>query len=193
MTHALCGVVVPMGTTRDDAHDLVAAALEPFREEWHEGPTEDEGWFSGFWDWWCIGGRYTGRYSEYDPLQDDANYETCWLCHGTGERADGLSGPGNCNGCAKGGVAGLTGTGRMLLHPPKFQPCPDDVVPVKVLVNNPGIGLPLRIVFPDGTATEEEGPWTKPGAPDRDAWDAEMAERLRPFIDMALVVVDTHS
>lgn len=179
MSHVLTGVVVPPDTTRETAHEAVDPLLAPF----YEGASDD-----GWWDWWCVGGRFTGRYSEYDAQQDQANYETCWLCHGTGERADGLSGPGNCNGCCK-GHGDLTGTGRSLLHPPKWKPCPDDVVPVKVLVNNPGVGLPPRIVFPDGTCSDE-GPWSD--GDERKAWNIAMAERLSEYLDMALVVVDCH-
>lgn len=46
------------------------------------------------------------------PHKDPANFETCWLCDGTGVRTDGLSGNG-CNGC--------DGTGRKLKHAPKWK------------------------------------------------------------------------
>jgi hypothetical protein len=181
--HMLCGVIVPSGTTLDEAHDLVAALMEPHREVY---PDDEDAEPVGWWDSWQIGGRYVGRYSDYDPRQDPANFEVCRLCGGTGERSDGLSGPGNCNGCC--GTNGdkprtLRGTGRAMLWPTQWKPCPDDVVPVKVLVNNPGIGLPLRVVFPDGTATDER-PWANPG---------DLVELLRPHEDHALVVVDYHA
>jgi hypothetical protein len=187
--HSLTGVVVPMSTTRATAHE----AVEPLMAPYCEAPPPDHIYNeSGWWDWWCVGGRYTGRYSEYAPTRDDDNYEVCWLCHGTGERFDGRSGPGNCNGCCKGGEAGLTGTGRSLKHAPDWKPCEDDVVPVRVLVNNPRVGLPLWVVLPDGTA-HGEGPWAEPGTEERNIWDEKVAELLRPYSDMALVVVDIHS
>lgn len=58
------------------------------------------------WDWWTVGGRYTGKLAAgYDPAKDPANTETCWLCGGTGKRTDMLVENG-CNGC--------DGTGRKL-------------------------------------------------------------------------------
>lgn len=38
------------------------------------------------WDWFSIGGRYTGRMGGYDPQKDSKNYETCFICNGTGTR-----------------------------------------------------------------------------------------------------------
>ncbi len=52
-----------------------------------------------WWDWWTIGGRYTGCLNDaYDPKKDEANIETCSLCQGTGKRAD-MEVANGCNGC----------------------------------------------------------------------------------------------
>lgn len=40
------------------------------------------------WDWWSIGGRWTGKLTGYDPAKDMANYKACWICKSTGTRAD---------------------------------------------------------------------------------------------------------
>lgn len=40
------------------------------------------------WDWWTVGGRWTGLFSDYDPTKDPANLEVCTLCCGTGDRDD---------------------------------------------------------------------------------------------------------
>lgn len=40
------------------------------------------------WDWWTIGGRWTGTLDKYEPHKDRANYEKCDLCNGTGLRND---------------------------------------------------------------------------------------------------------
>ncbi len=40
------------------------------------------------WDWWVIGGRWTGMFSDYDGEQDPRNYSVCDLCGGTGTRPD---------------------------------------------------------------------------------------------------------
>lgn len=57
------------------------------------------------WDWWQIGGRYTGKFvPNYDPETDKANQEVCWLCRGTGKRPDMVVANG-CNGCSGSGIA----------------------------------------------------------------------------------------
>ena len=56
------------------------------------------------WDWYQIGGRWTGMLVPYyDPEKDSANRETCTLCNGTGKRAD-MPGQDKCNGCAGTGI-----------------------------------------------------------------------------------------
>ncbi|TCL90327.1 hypothetical protein C8J38_10843 [Rhizobium sp. PP-WC-2G-219] len=72
------------------------------------------------WDWWQLGGRYSGRLAAgYDPEKDPANIETCWLCQGTGKRSDEIAVQcrvGNpeytCNGC--------DGKGRSVKWPSKW-------------------------------------------------------------------------
>ncbi len=64
------------------------------------------------WDWWQIGGRWTGLLTPaYDPTEDPANKETCLLCQGTGMRNDEigqnfrLKNPDyKCNGCDGAGI-----------------------------------------------------------------------------------------
>lgn len=60
------------------------------------------------WDWWSVGGRWSGLLAPaYDPHTDPENFETCWLCQGTGKRSD-LEVANGCNACG--------GTGRKLKH-----------------------------------------------------------------------------
>jgi hypothetical protein len=41
------------------------------------------------WDWWHLGGRYSGRLAAgYDPDADPDNIITCSSCEGTGDRTD---------------------------------------------------------------------------------------------------------
>lgn len=40
------------------------------------------------WDWWSVGGRWTGMLSGYDPEDDPANREICSICGGAGMRND---------------------------------------------------------------------------------------------------------
>jgi hypothetical protein len=59
------------------------------------------------WDWWVVGGRWSGFLDNYNPHDDPSNVETCEQCNGTGKRDDKLGRelrkkePGyTCNGCA---------------------------------------------------------------------------------------------
>lgn len=44
------------------------------------------------WDWWCVGGRWTGLFSDYDAGKDPRNWSVCNLCGGTGTRPDMIHG-----------------------------------------------------------------------------------------------------
>lgn len=85
------------------------------------GPDEDNG---GFWDWYQIGGRWTGTFDGYDPGKDPDNLETCELCGGTGERTD-RSVANGCNSC--------NGTGTVEKWPTRWKQHPGDVIPIENL------------------------------------------------------------
>jgi hypothetical protein len=82
------------------------------------------------WDWYQVGGRWSGAFDDYDPETDPANIETCDLCHGTGDRAD-LDPPewkakcGGCNGCQ--------GKGKRAKWPTQWKQHAGDVIPVEQL------------------------------------------------------------
>lgn len=114
--HYYALVVIPAD---GDLTERVAEAMEPVRED------DDT---MGLWDWYQIGGRYTGRLSGYDAFSDPDNRERCFLCGGTGKRMDEigvqhrLANPGyTCNGC--------DGAGRRIKHASQFAPHDGDVVP----------------------------------------------------------------
>jgi hypothetical protein len=65
--HSAVLVIVPQD-------GFVADALAPFRDV--------------EFDYYVIGGRFTGLFDGYDPRQDSDNYETCVLCNGTGRRLE---------------------------------------------------------------------------------------------------------
>jgi len=48
--------------------------------------SEDGG--DGKYDWYQLGGRFTGYFTDYNPNTDPKNVETCGLCEGTGMRND---------------------------------------------------------------------------------------------------------
>ena len=92
------------------ASAIVAISPEQIREhgelykaiEWNMEPFNEHEWFGdgSRWDWYTIGGRYTGKFiPDYNPETDPDNIEVCWLCHGTGKRTDMVVFNG-CNGCA---------------------------------------------------------------------------------------------
>lgn len=65
----------------------------------------------GTWDFWQIGGRWTGVLDDYDPEKDIDNIEVCNICGGTGKRMDRLGimhrledPEYGCNGCQGRGV-----------------------------------------------------------------------------------------
>lgn len=85
-----------------NVEEAVKHQMEPF--------DENGTWFreGSRWDWWSIGGRYSGRFAPvgYSPTADPANYEQCHLCNGTGMRNDPLGREARqrdpaytCNGC----------------------------------------------------------------------------------------------
>jgi hypothetical protein len=98
------------------------------------------------WDWFQVGGRWTGTFTGYDPEKDGSNTETCFLCRGTGLRDDAigtqmrLEDPGyKCNGCQ--------GTGKAVKWPTGWRKYDGDVMPVSML---PGDFVPYALVTPDG-------------------------------------------
>lgn len=108
-----------------DIEQAVAWEMQPFDEN-------DECFRDGSrWDWYVIGGRFTGKLSTYDPYVDEANMETCWLCRGTGIRPNGREEFGEewfkaCNGCN--GCSGKGKTVKSRLN--KFS---GDIIQVKQL------------------------------------------------------------
>jgi len=98
---------------------------------------------NGFWDWWQIGGRWTGTHTDYDPTKDERNIEMCWICHGTGYRNDELgqrerrkNPTYTCNGCGEYDSEnqqwkhGPYGKGRSLKWPTSWAEYKGDILPI---------------------------------------------------------------
>lgn len=127
--HAHAEVWIP---TADDYVRQVTQILAPHevREDVDEG---------GFWDWWQIGGRYTGEGSEYRPEMDERNYKKCHWCNGTGMRSDAIGIAARsrdptytCNACGDvnadvGWTHGLMGPGKELKWPTEWIDVPENV------------------------------------------------------------------
>lgn len=76
------------------------------------------------WDWYQIGGRWTGTFDGYNPNKDPKNIHTCEWCKGTGKRTDMVVENG-CNGCG--------GTGKAVKWPSDWKTRKGDTLPVKKL------------------------------------------------------------
>jgi hypothetical protein len=82
------------------------------------------------WDWYQIGGRWTGLFDGYNPEKNPANIEICKSCNGTGDRKD-LKPPewkkkcGGCNVCG--------GTGKSIKWPTQWGFRNEDIIFVEKL------------------------------------------------------------
>lgn len=98
------------------AHGIGYATMDAAAEAWCSATLHEDGRYykrtnpNARWDWWQVGGRYTGKLSPgYDPEKDPTNWETCRLCAGSpGRRLPALittpeeigsDGKIPCNGC----------------------------------------------------------------------------------------------
>ena len=103
--------------TREHIEALVEHALEDFRD--------------AEWDWYQIGGRWTGHFDGYKPESDPRNVEVCDLCGGTGDRATFRGEPKEhqhetgCNGCL--------GKGTRAKWPTQWTKHDGDIRPVELL------------------------------------------------------------
>lgn len=129
-----------------DVAEQIKKAMAPHEEEY----SEDTDSFSGFWDWYQIGGRWTGVHNpDYEPEQDPQNIEKCDLCHGTGFRADEVGASARakqpeytCNGCGtfdeetRKWTHGPHGPGRRVKWPTQWASCKFDLMPVSDIRND---------------------------------------------------------
>src|SRR6266581_3840490 len=124
--HELVGVVVGPEFIRATAQEAVAEALAPFEERWDDDTEEHSGW----WDYWAIGGRWTGVWRpDYEAQDDPRNVDPrpCPICGGTGHRPDignanreeYIAWCGGCNGCQ--------GKGHQVKWPTEWVPIEADV------------------------------------------------------------------
>lgn len=160
-------VIIPKPGSEDNEDSTVDTLVEAAM-----GPSRENG---GFWDWFRIGGHWTGILDGYDPKQDPENIQTCRLCAGTGKRMDKVAEAlphlkDKCNGC--------NGTGKSVKWPAEWKRHDGDIVPVPSLTAE-HLSKFYRIVLPDGESFVKE----------------KMLEwiRRRWGVDHLAVVVDTHS
>jgi len=143
--------------TNKDVETQIENILRPYdeenkviqeTEEWTDsnGRYHEETYWTnpnGFYDWYQIGGRYTGSHDNYDPYKDRRNWRTCRLCEGTGYRNDTMGkemrekDPSyTCNACGhydhkkKQWTHGDTPQGMEVVWPTQFAEHKGDIIPV---------------------------------------------------------------
>lgn len=171
----------------------LADIMAPYEEEY----TEDD--VKGFWDWWQIGGRYTGRKTGYKPKDNDANWETCRLCNGTGYRLDDVGrrmrtgAPSyTCNGCGRivdnKWTHGERGPGMALKWPTQWEPYAGDICAVSDTPED----LTCYTLIVNGSAYHMEE-WTGKEWVETD-FDGNVAKKLKALgvTKGILVTVDYH-
>lgn len=140
------------------------------------------------WDWYSIGGRWQGRFdSGYDASKDARNWETCWLCNGTGMRNDALGKEHRqknpeykCNGCQ--------GKGAAMKH----NLAPHMKGNIK-LVSEILDYKPFAIVTPDGKWNEKGNiGWWGLVSDEQETWPEKAAEILKQHQQYIAVLCDLH-
>jgi hypothetical protein len=108
MSHAVVICILPHGTRINPRETDLLAAVNPLVSDLMAPFNENDEWGreGSKWDWWVIGGRWTGLLTDYEPSKDPRNMEVCNICNGTGTRSmpvpydsTWLPKIGECNGC----------------------------------------------------------------------------------------------
>lgn len=152
------------------------------------------------WDWYQIGGRWTGLFSDYDPTKDERNYSECNFCNGTGDREGWVyyengerkfkdDWAEECNGCNS-----CHGTGKSLNY--GFVPFPGDVTKVKNVLNNWSEDkVPFAIMTPNGQWIER-GEMMMFGMVDnekeKNVWIRQCKAIMEEYDEATIIVVDCH-
>ncbi len=117
----------------DKIEEEISHILAPF----DEGNEESR---NAFWDWYQIGGRWTGTKDGFDPASDENNVERCELCNGTGFRTDNVGETARaaeptytCNSCGKWQEGGTWthsefGAGKHLKWPTQWAQYKGDIM-----------------------------------------------------------------
>jgi hypothetical protein len=199
--HYLIGVILPFKYDGEKLNDAIAEILKPWDENAELVETTDDDGDTyrhnpnGKWDWWQLGGRWTGVWSDYDPAKDPLNHQTCWLCQGTGLRNDEtgracrVEHPDyTCNGCGR-----ETKSGFMLKHASQWVKRPDlDVISIPALLAIKDRRLPYAIAAAPDVWLEKET-WTGEKWVECPDWTAVATSALENRRDCWIAAVDIHS
>lgn len=139
------------------------------------------------WDWFVIGGRWTGYLDDYDPRDDPDNWELCDLCNGTGLRTDELGNKEReknldytCNGCQ--------GKGRRVSW--SYRAYHGDIRLVRDI--RPEVST-FAVVTPDGEWHQHgEMGWFGQSSNHNYNWEEQFKALMEEHKDCVAVLVDCH-
>lgn len=136
------------------------------------------------WDWYQIGGRWSGLADRYEPDKDPQHIVECRLCGGTGTRPDMVVADG-CNGCL--------GTGKHTTWPTEWKRHDGDVFPIAQLTEGAMRNVHTVLSGSDEFLSERYEPW-RPSGETFVKQDKPSAEWLKSYYENATaVVVDFHN
>lgn len=169
-----------------EAHPLAKVADAACEECKGSGIVESTANPKGEWDWWCIGGRWTGGLTDADPAADPENFESCFICRGTGTRTD-MKVTNGCNNCH--------GKGIVLKFPSKLKNVGNAALLSEFLPRFDKKHCPFALITPDG-AWHERGDmgWfgVASGEEKRDVWVEKVRALYAAFPESVVVLVDCH-
>ena len=141
------------------------------------------------WDWYQIGGRWSGYWADYDPSGDPKNSIPCYRCKGTAKESNGTD---KCRMCQ--------GTGKTVSWPTSWSPIEEDMLEVPELIKrikeNENITSSYCIITPQGEWLEREEregpPFYEVNQKSTEEWDRIYMETLEKNQNCYAVIVDFH-
>jgi hypothetical protein len=185
--HFFAAIIIPPAIPLNNDADDLDVYIEKTMESGYEN----------MYDWYQLGGRWTGIWSTYKPEKDENNWEACDLCDADGMRRDLDGGTATiCNACG--------GDKTRLKWPTSWAPSILDMQPARHLLNST-LDVPYYVVTPSGEWEEFSDDSYSPLNPDeteaarelRDQ-DSKRAAReafntlLKKYPDTHLQVIDCH-
>lgn len=184
MSHFFTVALIPSDVPADKYEEYIGKIMEPFKEG-SKGTYRSQYNDDSKWDYWLIGGRWSGIFEpDYDPEKDPANQEPCRFCAGTGGRATPPnSGPGDypCNGCNATGTA---------VKWPSFWVQRGNSAPA-----SPDLPAPFAFITPDSEWIErgKMGWWgIVTDESDESEWKAHAKAVYEKYHDHIAVALDCH-
>lgn len=187
MTHFLTLVLVDK---KDNIDETVERLLAPYDEnnEWFKDGSR--------WDWWVIGGRFTGALTGYNPYTDPDNLHPCKWCEETGSITASIAEiyPAYAEHVGK-KCFQCDGTGQQVRHRLKKYAGDTTLFAANIIARNIDPS-PMAVVTPDGKWHEIARPlwWgmSEDSGKTTAEWLDEVDALLNKHPDHIVVVVDCH-